>query len=515
MDDRNLRIASRTSPLALFQTNEVIDRLEDVHPEWIFTIVPVSTKGDKDQSTSLQNLGQTGIFTKALDDAILEGKADIGVHSLKDYPTNVPKGLKLLAVLPRDGYLDAFIPGNKEKPKKEALTILSGSPRRRAFWLNKYPSHTFKDLRGNMHTRVEKILESDGGIVSAPGLARINLLPKNAELLNWMLPAPAQGVMAVVGRDGDPLLEEFIGKINHLETHICATVERDFMAAVEAGCASPLGALCRPTKGGFSFEGALLSLDGQKKLTVSRTVTTTDWQKAGYIEAQELLKNGGTTLMEEIRAQQPKDVLCLKEISNTQRSLALEMGLKLHDVEVLDLVPIKFEINAADIAMVASSFGAEQLKNHITELPSTIWVVGQNASDVLRDSGYAGEIKTYRNSGELVEAYHKEPPVTAVYYGAERTSQPWTEHGIQQVTTYRNSAKPPRLARQHWDAILAFSPLGVQSAIQENNFPKEIPVICIGERTAEAVKTNDFTNVFAASRPDFKTLLETLKNELT
>ena len=139
MQNLKLRVASRTSPLAIFQTHEVIDRLKEFHSEWDFCVVPISTKGDRDQSysrlpkilkggalvpitkgdrdqsSSLQNLGQTGIFTKALDDAILEGKADIGVHSLKDYPTNVPRGLKLLAVLPRDGYLDAFIPGNNGK----------------------------------------------------------------------------------------------------------------------------------------------------------------------------------------------------------------------------------------------------------------------------------------------------------------------------------------------------------------------------------------------------------------
>lgn len=515
MEDRKLRIASRTSPLALFQTHEVIDRLKDIHPDWTFSIVPISTKGDKDQSTSLQNLGQTGIFTKALDDAILEGKADIGVHSLKDYPTNVPKGLKLLAVLPRDGYLDAFIPGNNEKSKEQALTILSGSPRRRAFWLHKYPHHTFKDLRGNMHTRVEKILAADGGIVSAPGLERINLLPENAELLDWMLPAPAQGVMAVVGRDGDPKLEEFIGKINHLETYICATVERNFMATVEAGCASPLGALCHLTDNGFHFEGALLSLDGKTKLTVSRTVTKTEWQELGNLSAQELLDNGGAGLMDEIRAQQPKDVLCLKEIDKKQRQLALDMGLKLHDIEVLNLVPNTFETQAASIAMVASSFGAQQLKNHIAKLPATMWVVGQKATDVLRENGYTGKINTYRNSGELVQAYKEEQPGTAVYYGAERTSQNWPEQGISHIITYRNSAKPPRLARQQWDAILAFSPLGAESALAENEFPKNTPVVCIGERTADAVKTHDFINVIAAAKPDFNTLLETLKNELT
>jgi len=515
MEDRKLHIASRTSPLALFQTHEVIGQLEEIYSDWTFSIVPVSTKGDKDQSTSLQNLGQTGIFTKALDDTILEGIADIGVHSLKDYPTNVPKGLKLLGVLPRDGYLDAFIPGNSRKSIEEALTILSGSPRRRAFWLHKYPHHSFKDLRGNMHTRVEKILAGDGGIVSAPGLERINLLPENAELLDWMLPAPAQGVMAIVGRDGDPRLEEFIGKINHLETYICAAVERDFMAAVEAGCASPLGALCQPTDNGFHFEGALLSLDGKKKITVSRTVTRTEWQGAGNLAAQELLDNGGAGLMEEIRAQQPKDVLCLKEIDQKQRALSLEIGLKLHDIEVLNLVPTSFETKTADIAMVASSFGAEQLINRLDQMPEHMWVVGQKATDVLQGHGYAGKIKTYRNSGELVQTYREEQPGTAVYYGAERTSQNWSEYGISHIITYENSVKPPRLARQQWDAVLAFSPMGVQSALQENDFPKETPVICIGERTAEAAKAQNFTSVISSSQPDFHSLLQTLKNELS
>ena len=115
------------------------------------------------------------------------------------------------------------------------------------------------------------------------------------------------------------------------------------MSSVEAGCASPLGAFCQSIKGGFTFEGALLSLDGRRKLSVSRTVRTTEWQEAGHLAAQEVLDNGGVKLMAEIRAQQPKDVLCLKEIDKKQRSLALEMGLKLHDIEVLDLAPMSLK----------------------------------------------------------------------------------------------------------------------------------------------------------------------------
>ena len=219
--------------------------------------------------------------------------------------------------------------------------------------------------------------------------------------------------------------------------------------------------------------------------------------------------------MAEIRAHQPKDVLCLKEIDKKQRSLALEMGLKLHDIRVLDLVPMSFEIKAADIAMVGSFFGAEQLKNQLSEMPSEIWIVGQKATDVLINNGYSGKVATYSNSNELVEAYQEKQPGTAIYYGAERTSQDWNKLGIAHIITYRNSPKPLRLARQHWDAILAFSPLGVSSALQENDFPKETPIICIGERTAETVKSLKFLCVKAAPLPEFTNLLQTLKNELT
>ena len=176
---------------------------------------------------------------------------------------------------------------------------------------------------------------------------------------------------------------------------------------------------------------------------------------------------------------------------------------------------MSFDIKAADIAMVGSFFGAEQLKNQLSEMPSEIWIVGQKATDVLINNGYSGKIATYRNSSELVEAFLQKQPGTAIYYGAERTIQDWNKHGIAHIITYRNSPKPPRLARQHWDAILAFSPLGVGSALQENDFPRETPIICIGERTAEAVKSQKFLSVKVAPHPDFTNLLQTLNSELT
>ena len=200
-----------------------------------------------------------------------------------------------------------------------------------------------------MHSRVEKILATDGGIVSAPGLKRINLLPENAELLDWMLPAPAQGVMAVIGRDSDPQLEELIGKINHHETFICAQVERDFMSSVEAGCASPLGAFCQPIKGGFTFEGALLSLDGRRKFSIRRL---SPMQVAGSWTSYDSRNTGQWRTKQWRNTCTATQRRVMPEEIDKTNALALDMGLKLHDIEVLDLVPMSFEIKAADIAMV-------------------------------------------------------------------------------------------------------------------------------------------------------------------
>ena len=176
--------------------------------------------------------------------------------------------------------------------------------------------------------------------------------------------------------------------------------------------------------------------------------------------------------MQEIKALQPKDILCLKEIDEKQRALALEMGLKLHDLEVLNLVPKSFEISYSKIAIIGSYFGAKQLKNNISELPNNLWIVGQKATNLICDFGYRGNIRTFKNSSELLIAYEDEKSDSAVYYGAEHTSQKWAVFGIKHVITYLNRENPPRLARQKWDAILAFSPLGVQSAFRYNDFRK-------------------------------------------
>ena len=505
----SLKIASRTSELALYQTNAVISELHLHYPDLLIELVPVKTKGDKDQHTALQDLGQTGIFTKALDDCILSGTTDLGVHSFKDYPTVLPEGLELLAVLPRDGYYDAFIPGDNTLDLNDQLTILSGSPRRKAQWLRKYPNHQFQNLRGNMNTRLAKIKNSGGGIVSAPGLERLNLLPSNATLLKWMIPAPAQGVIAVIGRKSKTL-KELLSPLSHQETYRKNTIERDFMSGVEAGCASPLGALVTTQGVNWYFQGILLSEDGKKQVLIQTLVNPKYWKTAGTNFAKELLEKGGKQIMQEIKAKQPLDVLCLKEITLKERQWSLSMGLKLHDINVLTLLPEPFYVAKSLFFIVGSSFGAQQLLPKVNELPEHGFCIGNKAFEILKKSEYNGVLKLFATSDEVLTYIAEKQLNSIIYYGAKNTSADWAHHQIERRITYLNNATFTRLSRQKWDAIAAFSPLGVKSILRHNEIPLETPIVTIGPATAKACKHHGFTNVSSAKVSTFMEVLKLL-----
>ncbi len=510
MIKQHLKIANRTSLLAINQTNKVVSALKCHYPGITVTLIPVKTKGDQDQLTSLQDLGQIGIFTKALDDSILSGESDFGVHSFKDYPTILPKGLQVLAVLPRDGYLDAFIPGNGDLNFDKELILLSGSPRRKAQWLRKYPKHQFRGLRGNMATRVAKIKDSDGGIVSAPALDRLGIIPSRMKLLNWMTPAPAQGVIVVIGRE-DKQLSELFSVINHEETYRQSFVERDFMASVEAGCASPLGALVRNNGKNWSFEGVLLSHDGQNESKIKKIIKPNDWEFCGKYLAKELLENGGKQIMEKIKLDEPHDVLCLKQVTSQDRKKALSSNIKLNDLEVLDLEPQPFNIHSSSYFIVGSSFGAQQLSPRTSQLPEQGFCIGTKSKEILIESGYSGIIECFSTSKKLIDFIKFKELKSITYYGAKNTSEEWSSFKIKHTVTYVNTPKFPKIHRELWDAIAAFSPLGLDSLMHFNQIKTATPIVAIGPATAKAAKTYGFTNVTFAKTSKFVEVLELIQ----
>ena len=296
-----IRIGTRDSELALWQAYTVQKKLNDLGYQT--EITAVKSQGDILLDKPLYELGITGIFTKTLDIAMLNGQVDIAVHSMKDVPTALPIGIVQAAVLERANTLDILVhKGNLDFLNSNG-TIATGSLRRQAQWLNKYPNHTVVDLRGNVNTRMQKLQDSDwnGAVFAAAGLERINLKPENYIDLDWMVPAPAQGAMVVVAMENDDFCKDALAKLNHTETEICTHIEREFLKTLEGGCTAPIGALATFSSDKIDFEGVLFSLNGKEKHTIKKSCTFDSYKNFGKKCAEEILNNGGTALMESIR----------------------------------------------------------------------------------------------------------------------------------------------------------------------------------------------------------------------
>lgn len=298
---KTIRIGTRDSELALWQAHTVQKKINDLG--YTTEIVAVKSQGDIILDKPLYELGITGIFTKTLDIAMLNGTIDIAVHSMKDVPTALPHGIVQAAVLERANHLDLLIHKGNLDFLSHGGMIATGSLRRQAQWLNKYPTHKVVDLRGNVNTRMQKLHDNpwNGAIFAAAGLERINLKPENFLNLDWMIPAPAQGAMLVVAMENDSFCREVIAQLNHQETAICTQVERDFLRTLEGGCTAPIGAFATIKGDMIELEGILLSIDGQTKIEIKKQTIRSNYQNFGVLCAKEVLENGGTELMKSIK----------------------------------------------------------------------------------------------------------------------------------------------------------------------------------------------------------------------
>ena len=296
-----IRIGTRDSELALWQAHTVEKKLNDLG--YKTEIVAVKSTGDIILNKPLYELGITGIFTKTLDIAMINGQVDIAVHSMKDVPTALPEGIVQAAVLERANEKDLLIYKSNLDFLTQQVTIASGSLRRQAQWLHKYPNHKVVDLRGNVNLRMQKLNDNDwnGALFAAAGLERIGLKPEKYEVLDWMIPAPAQGAMVVLAMANDEFCWQAVSELNDLETDICTYIERQFLRTLEGGCTAPIGAIAKFTEDTIEFKGALFSIDGTQKIEIDRVVPIEQWKKIGYELAKEILANGGDKLMSNIK----------------------------------------------------------------------------------------------------------------------------------------------------------------------------------------------------------------------
>ena len=299
---KSIRIGTRNSPLALWQAHEVAKKLQDKNIKT--EIIPIISSGDKNLTQPLYTLGITGIFTKDLDVALLNDEIDIAVHSLKDVPTNLPNGVKLIGVLERDFPQDVLVRNSQSKNiALKDLKIATSSLRRRAFWLKEFPETEFSDIRGNVQTRLRKLEEgiADATLFSLAGLKRMNL-DFEYELLPFMLSAPSQGVVGIAGHEDKTAVNDILKSISHSKTEICTQIERSFLNTLEGGCTAPIGAFAEINENNeIRFLGRITSLDGENTIETDEIFQYNLQENFGETLAQKVLNNGGKELMSIIK----------------------------------------------------------------------------------------------------------------------------------------------------------------------------------------------------------------------
>ncbi len=514
-----IRIGTRDSELALWQANTVKNKLEALGFET--TLVPVKSTGDLVLDKPLYELGITGIFTKTLDVAMLRGDIDIAVHSMKDVPTALPKGIVQAAVLERANYLDilAFNDNEEFLASKDAV-IATGSLRRKAQWLNRYPTHTVVDLRGNINSRMQKLKDNDwnGAIFAAAGLDRIGLEHENTIGLTWMVPAPAQGAIVIAAMENDEFVREACSKLNHETTEICTKLEREFLRLLEGGCTAPIGALAYiDNKEEITLKGVLLSIDGKKKLESEFTTALGKHQNIARDCANSILSRGGKRLMGEILNESIQtNIFSTKKLTSEQIHL-FQDGLKVESEDFIKTNPTRISksILKSEIqnVVITSKNAVEALLTNVSadELRfKNIYCVGRRTKRLIENR--IGKVKHSENNAKkladhLVE-YLEGTEVTYFCSNLRMDDLPKILEAnkitVNEIEAYRTKHSPVKVD-ESVEGVLFFSPSTVDSYLQSNRANKI--AYCIGESTAKTAKKH-FEDVRVAKMPLVESVID-------
>lgn len=299
----SLTIGTRQSLLALWQSNYIAACLRKQYPNCEVTLKKIVTKGDRILDVPLAQIGGKGLFTKEIEEQILDGSVDLAVHSLKDMPTVLPEGLCLTAITERANVGDAFV-SNKyasfsELP--EGAVLGTSSLRRKAQLLAARPDLKIVDLRGNVDTRLRKLDEGqmDAIILAAAGLERLGHKDRIKEVIppTVCLPAVGQGALAIECRSNDPEVRQMLDFLNHIPTRIATSAERAFLGLVEGGCQVPIGVHADVENDDIKIEAIIASLDGQTILRQTTTGKAAEAVELAKALGNDMLAHGGQEIL--------------------------------------------------------------------------------------------------------------------------------------------------------------------------------------------------------------------------
>jgi hydroxymethylbilane synthase len=298
-----IRIGTRDSKLALWQASYIREKLSAIHVKNEFQIVPIKTEGDLDQKSSLTDIGGQGIFTKAIENALLDNQIDLAVHSMKDLPSHITDDLLIAAVPERGNTEDILVTNNgcSLSELKEKAVIGTGSMRRGCQLLHFRKDFIIKDLRGNIETRLRKLKEDqyDGIIMAKAAFVRLDFKDLKYSLLlpEIMIPAVGQGAIAVEIRKEDKELKKMVAFINHSPSYLAVQAERAFLQRLDIGCRFPAGAIAEIKNNDFTIEGFTGSEDGFTILRDKISAPPFEAVKLGVILAEKLITRGALKVL--------------------------------------------------------------------------------------------------------------------------------------------------------------------------------------------------------------------------
>ena len=440
-----IRIGTRGSKLALYQAYRVKDELQLHFPDITFSIDIIKTKGDKILDVALSKIGDKGLFTKEIEEALFNREIDMAVHSLKDLPTRFPEGAKLGAVLKRGEVRDAVI--STDGRKIENLTsddvIATSSLRRKAQLLRINKDFKIIEIRGNVNTRIRKMQDGycNVMVMSAAGLERLEMGEYISEYLEpeVMIPACSQGAIAVEIRENDTFLEGLVSKINDPSSSVATEAERAFLRTLEGGCQIPVGSYSKIVGDRFKITGFISSIDGTEFI---RDSVEGDISKAVYLSiklAKNLYDRGGEEILKAIREGNlvnPQAELLLKdkviistraiEPGDSLPDLLKAQGAKVLSLPMIEMIPSKSDdklikvieyLESFDWIFFTSKNGVANFFRHLnnvngnTELPRNlkIAVIGYKTALELDYYGYAPNFISEGNTSEdLLSQFYKE-----------------------------------------------------------------------------------------------------------
>ena len=519
-----IRIGTRDSQLAMWQAKTVQSQLE--HLGYKTVLVPVKSTGDLVLDKPLYELGITGIFTKTLDIAMLNEDIDIAVHSLKDVPTILPKGIVQAAVLKRGNVNDTLVyKVNEEFLSARDAIIATGSLRRRAQWLNRYPTHTIVGLRGNVNSRLEKLENNEdwnAAIFAGAGLGRLDLTPENSINLHWMIPAPAQGAIMITALESDEETRAICAEINDEVTEICTSIERDFLNRLEGGCTAPIGAIAYINKEEeLNFKGILLSKDGTKKIEVTKVVPLENRHNVAEFCADYIIGKGGKILIDQLqRGDKITNIYSTKKLTDDQVMLFHnDVVSESNDAIKISLNRLTKNVirNEIQNVIITSKNAVEALLTNfsVSELQfKNIYCVGRRTKRLVEKR--IGKVThTEPNAKKLAEYLVEFIDGTEVTYFCsdlrlDDLPNILTENHIKvnEVEAYQTKFDADKV-ESNIDGVMFYSTSTVESFLKQNK--ANGIAFCIGETTAKVAKQH-FEDVRIAKVPTVESVIE-LVNE--